>query len=103
MIKYLNRLTELHCEQRHHKFIDHNICKLINFSSNFLIENPKSKRKRKYRQNIKCSVCNKEMYSDNFPKHNKTAHQGKGKVINIVDTSQKRLSFTTCHVLNDLP
>ena len=44
------------------------------------------------------SECKKEMYSDNFPKHNTTVHKGKGKVINIVDPSQKRLSCTTCHV-----
>ena len=24
MSKYLNKLTELHCEQIHHKFINHN-------------------------------------------------------------------------------
>ena len=46
MFKYLNRLTELHCEQRHHKFINHNICKLIHLSSNLFIQNPKSKRKK---------------------------------------------------------
>ena len=89
----MNRLTNIRCSQRHH-----NLCKLIHLSSNLFTENPKSKRKRKYRQKIMCSACKKEMYSDNFPKHNTTAHKGKGKVINIVDPSQKRLSFTTCHL-----
>ena len=45
MFKYLNRLTELHCEQRHHKFLNHNICKLIHLSSNLFIENPKARGK----------------------------------------------------------
>ena len=37
MFIYLNKLTELHCEQRHHKFINHDICKLIHLTSNHRI------------------------------------------------------------------
>ncbi|XP_046863549.1 uncharacterized protein LOC124457320 [Xenia sp. Carnegie-2017] len=57
----------------------------------------KNKRKRPYRQKIKCSACNKEMFNDNFSKHNNSTHKGKGKIINIVDPSQKRLSFASCN------
>ncbi len=40
-------------------------------------------------------MCKKEMYNDNFCKHNNTAHHAKAKMIEIVPPSQKRLSFAS--------
>ena len=51
-------------------------------------------RKRPYRRKIKCSACQKEIYNDNFEKHNNSAHRGNARIIHLLDPSQKKLIFS---------
>ena len=57
-------------------------------------ENIVNARKRPYRKKIKYSACNKEIYNDNFPKHNKSVHNGNARIIHLRDPSQKKLIFS---------
>lgn len=50
-------------------------------------------RNRPYRKRIKCSECNKEIYNDNFPKHNKLAHKGNARIIQLRDPRSRRKSL----------
>lgn len=56
------------------------------------------RRKRAYRRKIKCSVCGKEMFTDNFMKHNVTAQNGRAKIEEIVHPAQKKISFVASKV-----
>ena len=54
-------------------------------------------RKRAYRLNVKCSICQKEIQEDNFPKHKLTQHQNNPlcKALIPVDTKQQKLGFSS--------
>ena len=56
-----------------------------------------SSRKRAYRQNVKCSVCMKEVQEDNFPNHKLTKHNNDPtcKALIPLDNKQQKLCFSS--------
>ena len=59
-----------------------------------------SSRKRAYRQNVKCSLCLKEVQEDNFQKHKDKQHNNDPacRALIPVDNKQQKLGFRSTSV-----